>query len=327
MRNELFTAAVLLCVLISAPRAFATPDVDLNADSHDYGTVVFGEYRDWTLIIYNRGTSNLILHQPFDGLGDGWAIDVYSTVDYTIAPGDSHSFVFRFRPWINDLGYHETTIIVETNDPDEPRLDVRLTAYATDEADDPNTPGVNDGDNWDPGDDDWLDRPTVLSIGSTPRTHGPHTLSPSDPRDCFKFTLTKGQTYRFTGTGGSGDTVATLNVMMGNGILLQRGTDDDSGDDLHFDITHTSQSPANDQTTAEWVLIVTPYSENSNASYWLRYQRLSSGSGTGSGSNSSGGSWSGGGNAQEGSGLCGLGIGGALPMMAAGLMLLRRRTV
>ena len=261
MRNELVCVAVFLCAAIGPSRASATPDVSLNASSHDYGTVAFGETRDWTLVISNRGSSDLTLYQPFDGLGgSSWAIDLYSTVNYTIAPGGSENFTFRFRPWINDLGYHETTIIVEMNDPDEPQLGVRLTAQATDEngGSDGSGNGTT-GDSWDPGDDDWLDRPTVLSVSSTQRTHGPHTLSASDPRDCFKVTLTKGQTYRFTGAGGAGDTVATLNMLMGNGLLAQRATDDDSGDDLHFGITYTPTEPANSQTTAEWVLVVTPF--------------------------------------------------------------------
>lgn len=146
-------------------------------------------------------------------------------------------------------------------------------------------------DSWDPGDDDWLDDPSVLSVDCTPRTHGPHTLSSSDPRDSFKFRLTRGYTYRFTAAGGSGDTVADLSIMPegGGGLLFVRASDDDSGEGNHFSITYTPEEPLAGGTAADWILVVETYSPGASATYTLEYERVGCGGDSGGGSSGGGG--------------------------------------
>lgn len=140
--------------------------------------------------------------------------------------------------------------------------------------------GANGGDQWDPDDNNWLNSPSTLSTTCSARTHGPHTLSSSDPRDTFKFRLTKGHTYKFTATGGFGDTFATLGILAGGPILI-RADDDDSGQGSHFSITYTPTEPANSETTADWILEVTPNSQGGSASYTLQYQEINCGGGGG----------------------------------------------
>lgn len=94
-----------------------------------------------------------------------------------------------------------------------------------------------DGDAWDPTDDlpegaTHLGAPTQYTS-----LHGPHTLSPDDREDWFRFTLFAGALYEFT-TRGEGDTVGELFY---SDALTRVAIDDDSGADLHFRIFFTPE--------------------------------------------------------------------------------------
>ncbi len=91
------------------------PDIDLSATSYDYGEVMFGDSADWTLFIYNRGTSDLSVSDLTSENTD-FAV-VSPSFPQTVDSEDSIGALVRFTP--SELGERVDTLTIFSNDPDE----------------------------------------------------------------------------------------------------------------------------------------------------------------------------------------------------------------
>lgn len=117
------------------------------------------------------------------------------------------------------------------------------------------------GDGWDPGDDRY-ENATLLPVPSLDRaSHGPHTLSSSDPYDWFRVLMESNVTYEFYSTGDS-DTAAELFASDGRTILA---SDDDSGAQINFRLRYQPMQ------TGIHYLRVRLYSSEQSGSYTLYY--------------------------------------------------------
>ncbi|MBI4557722.1 MAG: proprotein convertase P-domain-containing protein [Candidatus Hydrogenedentes bacterium] len=115
-------------------------------------------------------------------------------------------------------------------------------------------------DEWDP-DDDYGSGSARLLPGTTPQTHGPHTLSITDFADGFQVRLTQGVSYNFSSINTFGNTYAELRTES----YALRAADDDSGEGLGFNLNYTPTE------TAYYYLYVRAYG---SAGYTLRYSTL-----------------------------------------------------
>ena len=97
-------------------------------------------------------------------------------------------------------------------------------------------PGALDA--WDPGDDNSSGAPQLADPTLSERSHGPHTLSSSDPADWFKISLIAGSSYQFNSVGGSGDPQANLYRNASGGTPL--ASDSDSGGNKMFLLNFTA---------------------------------------------------------------------------------------
>jgi len=117
-------------VWLSAVVGPENPDIELNADAHDFGDVIMEEVAEWTLIISNVGRADLEVASVT--LADG--NDVF-TIDFgedavVISPDESHDVAVTFTP--AEIQDYEATITVNSDSPDEEELNVNLTGSGVD---------------------------------------------------------------------------------------------------------------------------------------------------------------------------------------------------
>ncbi|MCK5119878.1 MAG: choice-of-anchor D domain-containing protein, partial [Candidatus Latescibacteria bacterium] len=107
---------------VEAPR----PDIRISASEHDFGDVEVGQAAYWTLRIFNEGKADLFLGYVLTSeYGSyGWDPQRQPPTEPTISPGDTLEFVVGFAP--NDTTLQTGTLILETNDPDEPGVEIPL---------------------------------------------------------------------------------------------------------------------------------------------------------------------------------------------------------
>ena len=122
-------------------------------------------------------------------------------------------------------------------------------------------PGAADA--WDPGNDAGVGAILLSPITTNEASHGPHTLSGTDPYDWFKANLVAGSTYNFNSIGGSGDVYADLfRDAAGTQLVL---ADDDGGGGLMFMLEFTADS------TATYYIRVRTEPVGNNAAYNIKY--------------------------------------------------------
>lgn len=127
-------------------------------------------------------------------------------------------------------------------------------------------PGAADA--WDPGNDAGAGAILLSPITATEASHGPHTLSGTDPVDWFKANLAAGSTYNFNSIGGSGDVYAELfRDAAGTQRVL---ADDDGGGGLMFMLEFTAGS------TATYYIRVRTEPASGNAAYNMKYSLVAS---------------------------------------------------
>ncbi|MFH0766394.1 MAG: choice-of-anchor D domain-containing protein, partial [Calditrichota bacterium] len=100
-----------------------SPEPDIDAAGVDLGTVILGETGAGSLVVYNRGTADLII----DGLTledtDHFTVAFGDAV--TLPPQESAAFALTFTP--ADAIEYQTTLTIHSNDPDEANFQVVLT--------------------------------------------------------------------------------------------------------------------------------------------------------------------------------------------------------
>lgn len=122
-------------------------------------------------------------------------------------------------------------------------------------------PGAADA--WDPGNDAGEGAILLSPITTNEASHGPHTLSGTDPYDWFKAELVAGNTYNFNSIGGSGDTFAEMfRETDGTQLVL---ADDDGGGGLMFMLEFEADS------TATYYIRVRTEPAGNNAAYNMKY--------------------------------------------------------
>ncbi|MDI6752400.1 MAG: clostripain-related cysteine peptidase [bacterium] len=118
------------------------------------------------------------------------------------------------------------------------------------------------GDAWDPM-DDTAGSATLLIPTTSEQSHGPHTLSSTDPYDWYKMHLVSGTIYNFNTIGGSGDNYGEL--YDGPGTNYNRvAYDDDSGGNRQFNLSYQAEK------TQDYYLRMKRYSSGSWSGY-LKY--------------------------------------------------------
>ena len=129
------------------------------------------------------------------------------------------------------------------------------------------------GDAWDP--DDTTGTATAITPAYSLQTHGTHTLDPSDTSDCFRMTLSAGETYVFY-TRGSYDTVGELfqgSLASGSSVAYNDdGYDESTGSTRNFRISYTPT------VSGTYYLKVRAYDSTLSISYTLAYQMTGSSS-------------------------------------------------
>lgn len=107
------------------------PDIVVDASVLDFGTVRAGETAEATLGVTNAGDADLALELPVlqDPYG-AYAMSVPETA--TLAPGASATLVLTFAP--DASGTQTGSLLVRSDDPDEPSLEIALIGTAADPA-------------------------------------------------------------------------------------------------------------------------------------------------------------------------------------------------
>ncbi|MCB2198636.1 choice-of-anchor D domain-containing protein [bacterium] len=101
-----------------------TPDIFIDVDVHDFGSVTVGETRDWTAVVENIGTANLVISEILS------SNEVFTTSEpITIAPEGSGTVVITFAP--NATGLRQGVITLVSNDPDEEETTINLQGVGT----------------------------------------------------------------------------------------------------------------------------------------------------------------------------------------------------
>ncbi|MCF7810989.1 choice-of-anchor D domain-containing protein, partial [bacterium] len=102
--------------------AGALPDIAIDSESLDFGSVVVNRSRDLTLTISNEGQADLTIDQ----IGvNGAYFAVEFDQEIVINPNDSYELEVSFVPEEN--GDFEGTLSISSNDPDEAVVDIALT--------------------------------------------------------------------------------------------------------------------------------------------------------------------------------------------------------
>lgn len=122
-------------------------------------------------------------------------------------------------------------------------------------------PGAADA--WDPGNDVGMGSILLSPITTVEASHGPHTLSGTDPYDWFKADFVAGNQYNFNSIGGSGDTYAEI---FRDAAGAQRvAFDDDGGGGLMFMLEYVADS------NATYYIRVRTEPAAGNAAYNIKY--------------------------------------------------------
>jgi len=122
-------------------------------------------------------------------------------------------------------------------------------------------------DAWDPGDDTGAGATALTGLTTTETTHGPHTLSATDPADWFMIRLTNNINYNFNSVGGSGDDFAELYTDPADPNSLVN-YDDDSGGNGQFSLSYMPTA------TGWFYLKVRPRNPGKSCAYHLKYRSL-----------------------------------------------------
>jgi hypothetical protein len=106
------------------PYGTGTPEIELSATEHNYGSVIIDSISEWELGISNIGGADLIVDSlSFDHL----AFSTLGTFPDTIEPDSTHMVVVRFLP--SNYGLHSCTLTVYSNDPVTPTVDAALSGF------------------------------------------------------------------------------------------------------------------------------------------------------------------------------------------------------
>ncbi len=103
-----------------------TPEIDIPATTHNYGTVAVGDSETWQMQVQNIGSSDL----EITNLLIPNSAPIFTTFNppQIIAPGSSIDIPLTYTP--TEVGSLNVTISVESTDPITPSIDVVLTGEA-----------------------------------------------------------------------------------------------------------------------------------------------------------------------------------------------------
>ena len=101
-------------------------EITVTPNSHGYGIVVLGSHADQTFVVKNDATSgNLVVSSTsLTGLAAGQYAIIGGGAPFTLTPGQSRNIVVRYTP--TTLGSHAAQLRIESNDLDEPVVNVAL---------------------------------------------------------------------------------------------------------------------------------------------------------------------------------------------------------
>ncbi len=103
----------------------STPSIALNTPALDFGELPVTLDSTQTLIFSNMGGADLVVDQIVVSGGDSTQFDVQGVAaPFVLAPSDSLVLGVRFRP--ASAGSKSATLRIESNDPDQPQLDILL---------------------------------------------------------------------------------------------------------------------------------------------------------------------------------------------------------
>lgn len=106
------------------------PAIEAAPDSHDFGTVIYGDVAEHTFIVKNLGDEPLEILRLSTSCGCTNA--TIAEEDKIIAPGQSVDMLVTFDPAVHkddsDLGYVTRIVYIKTNDPANPEVEVEITA-------------------------------------------------------------------------------------------------------------------------------------------------------------------------------------------------------
>ena len=106
------------------------PGIVLSESGHDFGNVELGEAEYWTLRIDNTGEADLSIGYTItseDG-SFGWDPERAPT-SQTVSPGEPLELFLMFAP--KSSGPKEGTLVIESSDPNNPKLEVNLQGYGS----------------------------------------------------------------------------------------------------------------------------------------------------------------------------------------------------
>ncbi len=115
-----------------------TPNIAVNPDSVNFGTVDVGASKSDTLMVSNTGTDTLVISQATYG-GPPFNVSLLGTYPDSIPPGGLSKIIVQFQP--ASVGAVSDTVRISSNDPDTPVFEVPLTGEGVNVAPPP-TPGI-----------------------------------------------------------------------------------------------------------------------------------------------------------------------------------------
>lgn len=116
-------------VMVSLSGTGIQQDIQVSENTHDFGSVEVGSSKDGTLTIQNVGTAPLGLQNV--SLPEGSVFSLVGAVNaQTIQPGGTVDVKIRCTP--SALGSAEDQLTIQSDDPDEGTLQVRLTGIGVD---------------------------------------------------------------------------------------------------------------------------------------------------------------------------------------------------
>ncbi|MCD6335855.1 MAG: choice-of-anchor D domain-containing protein, partial [Candidatus Latescibacteria bacterium] len=101
----------------------AVQDIALGASQHDFGEVDIEDSGQWELVILNEGTMSLSVEQVRLKRGRDFSLETLS-LPQTIEPDSTLNVPVKFTPI--SAGTFRDVLVVNSNDPDEKALEVRL---------------------------------------------------------------------------------------------------------------------------------------------------------------------------------------------------------
>ncbi len=118
-------ADTLRSAVVQVPPDTTGSVIDVSPTSIDYGVVLVGGSSDSTIKIKNVGNGNLVLGTlSITGTNAG-EFSIFTPPIITIAPSDSTNVVIRFSP--QSGGTKSATLVIPSNDPNKPSVNVPLT--------------------------------------------------------------------------------------------------------------------------------------------------------------------------------------------------------